>query len=524
MQEVDTRTNKSSFLWLSIIFSVLFPMLLGFVLSKYISDWRWIHYPFHSMVESVGSLSALTIATLTILMVNDNNLPRYYIWVSCALISMGILDGSHAVLHAGVPFVWLHSIATMIGGLTFAAIWSPESWLTAKRQKSLITSVISISILISLFSIIFPDLLPEMVFKGEFSALAKILNISGGLGFLIGSSYFIYHHIKNKNTNPNDQRKNEDVVFANHCLLFGIAGILFESSIIWDAGWWWWHVLRLIAYLVVLVYFFTLFKQQQDLLQSNKIKLSNINKHLEQRVYERTKELEKANQAKSDFLSSMSHELRTPLNAILGFGQLLDLDEKLQSDHKRSVNEILFAGHHLLELINEILDLSRIEEGKLKVNITNINISRIIADSITTLMPIADQNNIQLINNKSDENDDYIVRVDSLRFRQVIINLLSNAIKYNHHDGKVFVNINVINNNKIRISIKDTGPGITKDKQKKLFIPFERLGYEGKTVEGAGIGLIFSKKLTELMDGNIGMHSIPGQGCTFYIEFPYNIK
>ena len=524
MQQADTTLNKSHYLWLSMIFSVLLPMLLGFILGNYISDWRWIHYPFHSMVESVGSLSALTIATVTILMVSDNNLPRYYIWVSCALISMGILDGFHAVLHAGASFVWLHSIATMIGGLTFAAIWSPESWLTAKRQKALIISVISIAILIGLFSIIFPNLLPQMVIQGEFSVLAKILNISGGLGFLIGSSYFIYHQIKSKKTNSNDQRNNEDIVFANHCLLFGIAGILFESSVIWDAGWWWWHVLRLIAYLVVLVYFFTLFKQQQDLLQSNKIILSNMNKHLEQRVYERTKELEKANQAKSDFLSSMSHELRTPLNAILGFGQLLDLDEKLQPGHRGSVNEILYAGRHLLELINEVLDLSKIEEGKLKINIKDINISRIIADSITSLTPIADQNNIQLINDTSSETDDYIVRVDSTRFRQIMINLLSNAIKYNHYDGKVFVNIHVVNENKIRISIKDTGPGITKDKQEKLFIPFERLGYEGKTVEGAGIGLIFSKKLAELMNGNIGMHSIPEQGCTFYVEFPYNSK
>jgi len=521
MQQTNITLNKTHYLWLSIIFSVIFPILLGFVLSHYIPDWFWIHYPFHSMIESVGALSALTIATLTILMINNDNLPRHYIWVSCALIGMGILDGFHATLYASVSFIWLHSIATMLGGLTFAAIWSPEKWLTTKRQKTLIISFITLAILIGTLSIIFQHLLPEMVTQGEFSLLAKILNISGGIGFLVGSSYFIYHQLKNKNIYSNNQRKNEDIVFANHCLLFGIAGILFESSIIWDADWWWWHVLRFTAYLVVLVYIFTLFKNQQDLLRSNKIKLSNTNKYLEQRVSERTKELERVSKAKSEFLSNMSHELRTPLNAIIGFGQILEVDEKLHPEQKESINEILFAGRHLLELINEVLDLSMIEEGRIKINIENINITNIIADSLSTLVPIAKQNNIQLINDAA-EKTDYIVRVDNLRFRQIMLNLISNAIKYNHKDGKVFVGIEITDTNIIRISVKDTGPGISKEKQKKLFIQFERLGHENKTIEGTGIGLVLSKKLTELMSGNIGMHSVPEQGCTFYIEFPYD--
>jgi signal transduction histidine kinase len=515
-----TPTSKTNYLWLSMTFSVIFPMLLGIILSSYISDWRWIHYPFHSMVESVGSLSALIIATLMILMVNNNHLPRYYIWVACALIGMGVLDGFHAVLHAGTSFVWLHSVATMIGGLIFMAIWLPESWLNAKHQKTLLISVITITILISLFSIFFKNQLPTMVIQGEFSILAKVLNISGGVGFLVGSAYFIHHQLKNKNNiHSTDFHRNEDIVFANHSLLFGIAGMLFESSIIWDAGWWWWHILRLAAYLVVLIYFLTLFKRQQDLLSSNEVKLNSINKYLEQRVYERTKELEKANQAKSEFLSSMSHELRTPMNAILGFSQLLDLDEELQSNHKDSVNEILLAGNHLLELINEILDLAKIEEGRLNVKIENINISAVITESIITLSPLTQKNNIQIINNIL-PGTNYTVAVDKLRFKQVVFNLLSNAIKYNIKDGIVFIDVKVIKNSTIRISFKDAGPGIAKEKQEKLFIPFERLGYKGDVVEGAGIGLVLSKKLMELMNGEIGMYNNTTKGCTFYIEFP----
>jgi len=517
-----TRMNKTKYLWLSMTFSVLFPMILGVILSNYISDWRWIHYPFHSMVESAGSLSALFIATLMILMVNNNHLPRYYIWVACALIGMGVLDGFHAVLHVGTSFVWLHSVATMIGGLIFMAIWLPESWIIAKHQKTLLISVITVTILISLFSIFFQNQLPDMVIQGEFSFLAKVFNISGGIGFLIGSSFFIHHQLKNKNSIQSyDFHKNEDIVFANHSLLFGIAGLLFESSIIWDAGWWWWHILRLAAYLVVLIYFLILFKRQQDTLTSNEVKLNSINKNLEIRVYERTKELEKANQAKSEFISSMSHELRTPMNAILGFSQLMEIDDELQPKHKDSVKEILIAGNHLLDLINEILDLSKIDEGRLNVKIENENISAIIAESIITLSSLTYKNNIKIINNISLDTN-YIVAIDKLRFKQVVFNLLSNAIKYNIKDGKVFIDVKIIKNNIIRLSFKDTGPGIAKEKQDKLFIPFERIGYEGNVVEGAGIGLVLCKKLMALMNGEIGMYNNTNKGCTFYIEFPYH--
>lgn len=500
------------------ILSVIVPMLLGFLLANYFSDWRWIHYPVHSMIESIGSLSAVTISVLMVLMVNKGHLSRHYIWVACALIAMGILDGAHAALHAGVSFVWLHSVATMIGGLVFAAVWLPESWLTPQRQRVLIISVTSIALFISLVSITLPGMLPTMVVDGEFSIFAELLNLSGGVGFLIGTAYFVHHKLKIRKVRPAEQHKNEDLVFANHCLLFGIAGLLFELSVIWDAGWWWWHILRLAAYLVVLVYFFVLFKQQQDTLSINEEMLNHAYKHLEQRVYERTKELEKANNAKSEFLSSMSHELRTPMNAILGFGQLLELDEKLQSEHKASVGEIMLAGKHLMELISEVLDLAKIEGGKIDINIEDANISSIVCESLTLVAPLANPENIELINNSANDVD-YIARVDKLRFKQVFINLLSNAIKYNNKDGKVYIDIEHIDNNKIRLSVKDTGPGITKEKQEKLFMPFERLGYENKNIEGTGIGLVLSKKLMLLMDGTIGIHSIPGEGSTFFIEF-----
>lgn len=510
MPQEKSNTHTSQYLWLSMLISVIFPMLLGFILSRYLTDWKWVHYPFHAMVESVGSFSALIIATLIIIMVKNKNLPQYYIWVASALIGMGILDGFHAVLHSGISFVWLHSVATLIGGLTFAAIWCPKSWFSTKHHNALILLFITISSVISLFSIYFPENLPTMIVQGEFSTLAKFLNITGGIGFLAGSAYFVYLHYKDASSKK--QRQKEDLVFANHCLLFGIAGLLFESSVIWDAGWWWWHILRLTAYFVALIYFFSIFKKQQDLLTLNKL-------DLEKRVYERTKELEKASNAKSEFLTSMSHELRTPLNAILGFGQLLSLDQELEYKQKKSVDEIVEAGHHLLYLINEVLDLSRVEDGELELDLKDVNIAKIITECLTTLAPIAAQNNIELINSITHE-ESYFVVGDTLRLKQVVINLLSNAIKYNKEDGKVFIYFDDTDKNKIRVSFKDTGPGIAKELQHKLFVPFERLNQKNSAIDGVGIGLVLSKKLIENMQGSIGMHSTAGHGCTFYIELP----
>jgi signal transduction histidine kinase len=500
------------------LLSAVLPMLLGYTLANIFPDWRWEHYPFHSMLESVGALSAITISTLMVLLINKQHLPRYYLWVACALISMGILDGFHAVLHAGDNFVWLHSVATLIGGLTFAAIWLPARWLNHQRQQTLLIAFIALPLLISLWSVSAPGLLPAMVVDGDFSLLAKFLNIVGGLGFLAGCAFFVHLNISKARGSEPGVGQTKELVFANHCLLFGIAGLLFEASVIWDAGWWWWHILRLAAYLVVMLYFFSLFKLQQDILDENERKLNTINLQLEERVYARTRELEKANKAKSEFLSRMSHELRTPMNAILGFGQLLQLDDNLQHEQKESIDEIVNAGEHLMKLIDEILDLSRIEKGKLAINHDDIEVHKVVSETLALLEPQARQYNIELLNNLPADKD-CVIRADRLRLKQVFINLLSNAIKYNANGGKVYVDSKFTADDTVRISIRDTGPGIPGDKLHKLFVPFERLGNETNTIEGAGIGLSLSKQLVELMDGIIGVDSAPARGSTFYVEF-----
>lgn len=232
-------------------------------------------------------------------------------------------------------------------------------------------------------------------------------------------------------------------------------------------------------------------------------------------------EAERASVAKSEFLSHMSHELRTPLNAILGFTQLLSMDTKLDSQQLESLNEIMSAGNHLFELINDMLDLTRIEAGKLEIVHEELKPVDVISESLSLCSSMARQYGISL-HNLTDRNIDCTVVTDRLRFKQVFINLVSNAIKYNKRGGEVTVTTSQPTRNRLRISVTDTGPGIPLHLQPKLFIPFERLTENIHQQEGVGIGLALSKRIMELIGGDIGLNSEPGKGSTFYLDIPCN--
>jgi PAS domain S-box-containing protein len=226
---------------------------------------------------------------------------------------------------------------------------------------------------------------------------------------------------------------------------------------------------------------------------------------------------EKANLAKSDFLSNMSHELRSPLNAILGFAQLMESGTPQPTPAQRqSIDQILQAGWYLLELINEILDLALIESGKLSLSPEPISLADVLGDCRGMIEPLALKNGIGLTFPRLD--DTPFVKADRTRVKQVLINLLSNAIKYNRAGGKVEVICTMSADKRARISVHDTGNGLPPEKLAQLFQPFNRLGQESGSEEGTGIGLVVSKRLVELMGGEIGAESTVGVGSVFWIE------
>jgi len=256
-----------------------------------------------------------------------------------------------------------------------------------------------------------------------------------------------------------------------------------------------------------------------------------LNSELEKRVHERTMQLEvingelalameeakSANQAKTAFLSSMSHELRTPLNAILGFAQILTSD-KLPStlaQKKEFAGHILKSGRHLLTLINEILDLAKIESGAVALTLEPVAIHDMLQECESMIMPLAAPRGIRLLFPRACH---VHVLADRTRIKQILLNLLSNAIKYNREGGAVVVDCVPQDDDKLRLSVQDTGLGLKPEQVQMLFTPFNRLGQEAGVEEGTGIGLVVTKRLVEMMGGMIGVSSSVGVGTVFWIE------
>ena len=241
-------------------------------------------------------------------------------------------------------------------------------------------------------------------------------------------------------------------------------------------------------------------------------------KRAEAALREAKKEADRANHAKSEFLSRMSHELRTPLNAILGFGQLLERQNPTVQQRAR-VEHIMSAGRHLLNLINEVLDISRIEAGHLQLSLEPVAVAEVLEEALDLMRPLAADREMELVVGDEFENDLHLL-ADRQRLKQVLLNLLTNAVKYTAVGGRVAISLERSPSVKTRLIVTDTGAGIATEKLARLFTPFDRLGVEQSGVEGTGLGLALCQRLMHAMGGDIGVQSALGKGSAFWIELP----
>jgi PAS domain S-box-containing protein len=241
-------------------------------------------------------------------------------------------------------------------------------------------------------------------------------------------------------------------------------------------------------------------------------------RHAEEALRGARETAEAASRAKSEFLSRMSHELRTPLNAILGFGQLMEL-EATTPGHKESADHVLKAGQHLLHLINEVLDITGIESGRLRMSSEPVRVLEAVTETLDLMGPLAAARRVEISADEPAMAERW-VHADRQRLKQVLLNLVANAVKYNRTGGTVHVGCEVMGGDRLRIVVRDTGLGIPADKLPRMFTAFDRLGAEQTDVEGTGLGLALARRLAEAMQGTIGVTSKQGVGSTFWIELP----
>jgi len=229
------------------------------------------------------------------------------------------------------------------------------------------------------------------------------------------------------------------------------------------------------------------------------------------------KEILLVSKSKSDFISGLSHELRTSLNAIIGYAQLFQYNPALEQQDKDNATEIYNAGLHLLNLVNDILEFSSLESGRSNVQLTSVAIAPIIKDCISLISPKATERMITIHQNTALFENIYVTSSPRL-LKQILLNLLSNAVKYNYEYGDITINCENKNNDRIKLTVSDTGLGLSDEQLESLFLPFERLGRESLEIEGSGLGLSITQKLVESMNGEIGVIKNNDKGCCFWVE------
>jgi len=447
----------------------------------------WSHEPLHSSVEAMGSLAAICLAILVLLLQRYEGYTAHRVWISCAFAAMGTLDLFHASVSTGIPFVWYRSTATFAGGFFFVLTLIRDRKVKPFAAFFPPFAIVLSCVIFGALSAYYPHALPTMVQDGQFTAYPMAINIAGGIFFLIAGANFLKVFLS--------RGRPDELIFLNLCLLFGLAGLLFPASDLWSVDWWLWHVLRLGAYLISLPYIFFIF--------------SRFEKELQTLV----EELKRSNEELEHFAYVASHDLKEPLLSVASNIKLIE--RRISKGHPEEAGE--FIGNSLQQLglmqqlISDLLIYSRV--GTQAKPFEKVASGEILRTVLANLKTSIDKRQATINSDPLPE-----IMADQVQLVQLLQNFLSNALKF-CEDRPPVIHVSAAKGKGEWIfSVRDNGIGIPAEHRERIFEMFGRLHKD--KFHGTGIGLATCKKIVERHGGRIWVESEEGKGSTFFFTIP----